>query len=194
MSSYCVYKHTSPSGKVYIGITGQSPERRWQNGYGYRLNEYFFRAILKYGWDNFQHEILLDGLSKEAACAAEVALIASHNSTDPSRGYNIAHGGEHSSPTEETRQKISIKNKGRKPYTYGKHLSPEHRRKISENYAGGPTPFAVVCVELDTTFPSIKEAARSLGIRDASNIYRCISGARATAAGYHWRRENLRNK
>lgn len=29
---YTVYKHTTPSGKVYIGITGQKPERRWQNG------------------------------------------------------------------------------------------------------------------------------------------------------------------
>ena len=29
---YCVYKHTSPSGKVYIGITRNDPIKRWQNG------------------------------------------------------------------------------------------------------------------------------------------------------------------
>ena len=187
-NNYCVYKHTSPSGKVYIGITCQNPLRRWQNGFGYRLNDYFFRAITKYGWDNFRHEIILTGLSKEEACAAEVALIASHNSTDPSCGYNISRGGEHSAPTEETRRKIGAKNKGRKPYTYGKHLSAEHRRKISENYAGGPTPCSIICVELDTTYPSIKVAAQTLGIRDTSSIYRCLSGTRETAAGYHWRR------
>ena len=26
MNNYCVYKHTSPSGKVYVGITKLKPE------------------------------------------------------------------------------------------------------------------------------------------------------------------------
>jgi predicted GIY-YIG superfamily endonuclease len=28
--NYIVYKHTTPSNKVYIGITGRTAERRWQ--------------------------------------------------------------------------------------------------------------------------------------------------------------------
>lgn len=28
---YCVYKHTSPNGKVYIGITKKKPNDRWEN-------------------------------------------------------------------------------------------------------------------------------------------------------------------
>lgn len=32
---WCVYIHTSPSGKKYIGITSQNPQKRWQNGKGY---------------------------------------------------------------------------------------------------------------------------------------------------------------
>lgn len=32
MGTYTVYKHTSPNGKVYIGITKLSVERRWQEG------------------------------------------------------------------------------------------------------------------------------------------------------------------
>ena len=63
----CVYKHTSPSGKVYIGITKQKPEKRWGNGKNYAQNEYFFAAILKYGWGNFTHEIIADGLTREEA-------------------------------------------------------------------------------------------------------------------------------
>lgn len=31
-NNYCVYKHISPSGKVYICITQQRPEDRWQGG------------------------------------------------------------------------------------------------------------------------------------------------------------------
>lgn len=30
---YSVYKHTFPNGKVYIGMTGQEPEKRWANGW-----------------------------------------------------------------------------------------------------------------------------------------------------------------
>ena len=29
---YCVYKHTSPSNKVYIGITSNNPLKRCANG------------------------------------------------------------------------------------------------------------------------------------------------------------------
>ena len=37
--TYCVYKHTSPSGKVYIGMTCKDPpEKRWSNGNGYKRN------------------------------------------------------------------------------------------------------------------------------------------------------------
>lgn len=32
MNNYCVYKHTSPSGKVYAGITKLKPKYRWNNG------------------------------------------------------------------------------------------------------------------------------------------------------------------
>ena len=57
---YVVYKHVSPSGKLYIGITSQKPELRWNYGRNYKENPYFYNAIQKYGWDSFQHEILYD--------------------------------------------------------------------------------------------------------------------------------------
>ena len=90
---YCVYKHTSPSGKAYIGITCRAPEERWHGGAGYCRNRYFYNAILKYGWVNFTHEILAENLTHDEACAAEIALIAAYDSTNPARGYNLAPGG-----------------------------------------------------------------------------------------------------
>ena len=90
---YCVYKHTSPSNKVYIGITCKSPTDRWASGFGYSHQTYFFRAIVKYGWINFKHEILFDGLTKEEAENKEVELIAHYKSTDLNFGYNIDLGG-----------------------------------------------------------------------------------------------------
>ena len=47
--NYTVYKHTSPSGKIYIGMTCQKPKDRWgKDGNGYK-GQPFYNAIQKYG-------------------------------------------------------------------------------------------------------------------------------------------------
>ena len=107
MKRYIVYKHTSPSGKSYIGITCQPPSERWRHGEGYADNPYFYEAIKKYGWDAFTHEILLDSLTQEAAEEAEIRLIREYRSAEREHGYNIAPGGSMTSPAAETRQKMS---------------------------------------------------------------------------------------
>lgn len=93
IDKYKVYKHTTPSNKVYIGITSQTISKRWQNGRGYITNEYFYRAIKKYGWENIKHEILFNNLDKDDACKKEIELIAKYNSTDYHYGYNCSTGG-----------------------------------------------------------------------------------------------------
>lgn len=35
MKRWILYRHTSPSGKVYIGITFKSVNKRWNGGRGY---------------------------------------------------------------------------------------------------------------------------------------------------------------
>ena len=122
---YCVYKHTSPSNKVYIGIT-YNPKRRWYDGNGYlhkrkdgKYNQPLFaRAILKYGWENFTHEILTDNLSKEQACELEKKYIKEYDSTNSQKGYNISFGGDvlmygktHSEETKRLIRKNGIKGK-----------------------------------------------------------------------------------
>lgn len=91
---YCVYRHTSPSGKVYIGITCRNPLYRWNGGKGYSENRIFFDAIIKYGWDNFKHEILYDSLTKEEAEKTEIELIEKHKSNQIEYGYNHSIGGD----------------------------------------------------------------------------------------------------
>lgn len=141
MNNYKVYKHTSPSGKVYIGITLQDPELRWQNGRGYKHNQYFYNAINKYGWDNFEHEILYEGLSQEEAENTEIKLIKEYNSTNREFGYNIRQGGEGGGNlSEETKQKLSECHKGKmtgedNPF-YGKKHSEESKKKMSESHKG----------------------------------------------------------
>ncbi len=124
MNDYTVYMHISPSGKRYIGITCQEPKRRWQNGRGYKRNKYFYRAIEKYGWDNFQHIIIAKGLSEDEAKWLEIELIRIWNSSNPNNGYNISLGGEGGSGvrhTEERKQEQSKKMKGKSNPMYGKN-------------------------------------------------------------------------
>lgn len=104
---YCVYKHTCPNGKVYIGITKQNPLERWRNGLGYRHNQHFFSAIAKYGWDNITHEILKTGLTADEAEAEEIAFIAQYRSAEREFGYNSTCGGFSTIPNRETREKLS---------------------------------------------------------------------------------------
>lgn len=141
---YVVYKHTTPSGKVYIGITKRKPEYRWNHGNGYKNNEHFYRAILKYGWDNIKHEIVENGLTKKQACDLEIKLIAKYDAANPRKGYNNSTGGEYSAvgvhPSAETRRKIGEANKGANNPWYGKHLSADMRLKIGESLKGANNP------------------------------------------------------
>ena len=114
--NFIVYKHTSPSGKVYIGITQQEPNKRWQNGNGYKNCKFFYRAIVKYGWDNFKHEILFTRLTEEEAKLMEQMYIALYDSNNPNNGYNRTLGGDGAKGvyfTEEVRKKMSISAKNR---------------------------------------------------------------------------------
>lgn len=93
--TYSVYRHISPIGKSYIGITKQNPERRFQVGKGYKTQKAFYRAIQKYGWESFKHEILETGLTEKEAYEKEAYYISEvYNSFAPN-GYNIREGGIH---------------------------------------------------------------------------------------------------
>lgn len=126
--------HTNKiNGKKYIGITSQKPSRRWRNGNGYANNEHFYRSIQKYGWHNFAHEILYEGLTKEVAEALEMEIIGEYDATDPAYGYNIESGGNSTEKfTDGIRKKISAS-------LMGHECSEEIRKKISESLKGKPS-------------------------------------------------------
>lgn len=89
--SFCVYEHVFPNGKRYIGISCNA-EKRWRNGKGYETQPKVARAIKKYGWDNIEHNIIVDNVTKGQAEALERYLIAELHTID--NGYNVAIGGE----------------------------------------------------------------------------------------------------
>ena len=95
MEQYTVYMHTCPNNKRYVGVTRRKPRRRWgSSGQRYKEhNKHFYSAIQKYGWDNIQHEILAEGITKKAAEWLEKYYIALYQTTDRRYGYNHAQGG-----------------------------------------------------------------------------------------------------
>lgn len=112
------------NGKKYVGITKQTPNERWRNGSGYK-GMVFYKAISKYGWDGFSHEIIDSGLTHKEACDLERKLIAQYNTTSKDYGYNCESGGTSGyEVSEETRKKIGS-------YQKGKTLSLEHRQTLS---------------------------------------------------------------
>lgn len=85
-----VYIHTSPAGKVYIGIA-ENPLQRWANGCGYKDNALFSADIQLYGWDSFKHEIIAECQSREEAERLERDFILLLDSENPEKGYNQTH-------------------------------------------------------------------------------------------------------
>lgn len=175
--SYTVYKHTTPSNKVYIGITGQNPVKRWGGqGQGY-YNQVFYSAIDKYGWNNIKHEILFSGLTKKEAEQKEMELVSKYKSTNPRYGYNISVGGYATRLGREvsmiTRQKISLANKGKKSWNDGKHLTQETREKIRAK-AMGRTPWNKGVSRTDEDKKKI-----GLGRKGIANHYKGVPRAAA---------------
>lgn len=217
MGRYTVYKHTAPNGKVYIGITQQTVEKRWKaNGLGYQTQTYFYKAIQKYGWDKIDHSIIAYGLTKSEAEQMEIELIASCKANNPKYGYNIRNGGSLSTWNESSKEKLRQANLGKhiseetkeklKKYNVGKKLSEEtkqkisqstkgkpktkeHSRHISEGKKGKPSKLGkpVIRIEDGKIFPSASEANRVIGLKSNSGVSHCCQGITKTAGGYHWR-------
>lgn len=185
---FCVYKHTSPSGKCYIGITCQNPIKRWgTNGCGYfgktkesgKFNHpYFVHAILKYGWDNFTHEILFSELNESKAKSKEIELIRYYK--DKNLSYNVTDGGDgvlgvHHKPWNKGIP--TPEDKKRK----GFHLTDEHKQKLSIKHKGiavWPPARAVNLYTADgqylDTFERASDLARYLNVTPGNVNQVCL--------------------
>ena len=100
--------------KIYIGQTCQKPQYRWNHGNGYKECSYFYAAIQKYGWNNFEHIILIDNLTAQQANQKEEQYIKYYNSNNSQFGYNLTAGGNnHKIISETTQRKLSVSTKQR---------------------------------------------------------------------------------
>lgn len=84
-NNYVVYKHITPDGMVYVGMTNDITRRWYETQYHHKP---FVDWINQYGWDNIIHEVVYDGLYKEEAALIEDNLIEIHTSLGNSLNSN----------------------------------------------------------------------------------------------------------
>lgn len=209
MKAYVVYKHTDPDGLVYIGITKKLPRKRFDYGRGYKHNRRFNEAIKRIGWDNFKHEILAEGLTKEEAETLEAQYIAKYRSTDPAFGYNVKEGGTYGKGmTAEARQRLSESMRGDNNPSRrfgspmaGKRHTEETRRKMSAKASARVGRIvtaetraklrqvqpkrAVICLDTGIVYEGIHEAAEANGLT-ATKICAVCKGKRRSTGGKRW--------
>lgn len=134
---YKIYVHINKiNRKIYIGQTKQTLEQRYNHGNGYNNSRHFNNAIKKYGWENFEHIILVDNVSLKMANIIEEELIKKFKSTNQNYGYNLKSGGLNHILSDESRKMISENTKGTKHWNYGKHRSEQTKEKISKANKG----------------------------------------------------------
>lgn len=204
MNSWTVYKHITPNGKVYIGVTSKDVETRWKNGNGYK-GFYFEKAIKEFGWNNIKHEVICSGLSEVEAWKEEQRQIILHKSNQSEFGYNKSIGGVYPAKgtkhTDEWKQMMSQKRKG-------SYLSEQTKEKISKTKKGCSNGLigrlgkecakAGRYYQIDKTtrqilniYYGIEEVYRKTGF-SKTPIREAAIGIRKSAYGYFWLYEKKR--
>ena len=215
MASYSLYIHTNKiSNKKYIGITNQIPaSKRWKNGFGYKKSPRFFNAIVKYGWNNFYHQIIYENLTKEEAETLEKEYIKKYDTTNEQYGYNMQKGGGITNLSELTKYKIKVANTGKKhSLQTRKKMSLSHigkqkclgykhnettRQKHRNLFLGKRNirAKAVNQYDLDGNFirhyDYMEQIKEYININSTSHISQCCNGKRNKCHGYIWKYSDM---
>lgn len=134
-----IYCYTNlENNKKYIGQT-INPQQRYRqhksSAYNEKNEEYnspFHRAIRKYGFENFNYEVLAESEDIEILNQMEILLIQKYKTKVPN-GYNIEDGGKNSSKPKSKEQKIKL--------TWGQaELSEEEIIELRKAYSRKESP------------------------------------------------------
>lgn len=216
-----IYKYTAPNGKNYIGQTINSLKNRAKNiisGTGYKKCTLFWKAIQKYGWNNFQVEIL-EEICIEELNDREIYYINFFNSIAPN-GYNQTFGGDggktkdvyvYSAQNGQFIEHYSSLSKaeietGVPIETISSILSEKTTRKQAHNLVFLSSYIPIFDISklarnnyhyvyvydkegnYLNEFSTIREAAKQLGIGESS-IRKCFNGLSAHASYYQFKNE-----
>lgn len=142
--NYYIYKIINKvNGKIYVGQTTETIERRFKRHMGYQKDKHdtkFYRAVRKYGVENFYIELIEEVNSKEELDIREEFWIKELNSIDD--GYNTALGKIGGDTLSKNPNLESIK------------------KKISNGKKGGKNPqsTAINCIDIETNEKTFYES------------------------------------
>lgn len=163
------------NGKLYVGQTQNFYQRAKQYQRGREKNRIIGKAINKYGFDNFDISILEKDIPLDKLDEREQYWMDYYQSYDLNIGYNICseagttRGFKHS---EETKRAISQYLKqfyidhpekiryGKDNPVYGKHITPENSKKMSERLIGNQYAKGSHWVMSDETKGKISKALK----------------------------------
>lgn len=195
-----IYKITNKiNGKVYIGQTIRSLEKRWECHQHQDNCTHIHRAIKKYGPENFTIEQIDVACTRDELDRKEQFWIEHYNSMMPN-GYNLQTGGRHCEFSDETKRKISLRLTGikrseetkkkigaasrmRSPGKLGKQASEDQKIKCR---LSNPNRKPVMCIETGVVYLSITQAANVNGVH-RQHIQEVLRGKRNSAGGYTWK-------
>jgi group I intron endonuclease len=121
--------------KLYIGQTIRNDLNcRWREHKLCKKNSIgncLYNAYNKYGIDNFEYKLICVCFNEDCN-KFEEEYIKKYNTIYPN-GYNLQPGGGNHSLSEEVKQIISEKTKGKVSWNKGKKTSDEQKTKLSES-------------------------------------------------------------
>jgi group I intron endonuclease len=115
------------NGKIYIGQAADVSKRWHDHRRAFKLNkptQVIHYALIKYGLDNFDFEVIASCKTQDDANWAETELVKQYDSFIANgKGYNVTLGGMNSPKSEEFKQMMR---------DWHASLSPEERAEISK--------------------------------------------------------------
>lgn len=209
-----IYKITNKvNSKVYIGQTSRSIEIRWQehlrhafepNISGY--NNHFYKAVRKYGADNFIIE-LVEQCDNDIMSEREIFWIDFYNSYNSEYGYNLTRGGEGtrsinyeevysrydsgeslaeiSKNMDISRSNLTQILKGYKRYNVDMNIMRGYQ--YMSKTKGTPVCQYDLFGNLIDIFPSSKAAARAVPKTTHANISKVCKTKNGLSGGFQWR-------
>lgn len=134
MLVYCCLN--GATGKVYVGKTAGSVERRWAKHLSSARNGspiLFHRAIRKYGPELFRVWVVDTARTEEELNRLEIQTIADMGALAPG-GYNLRPGGEGGPHTQATREVL-------RALAIGRRHTEAHKAWLRKIFKGSGNPF-----------------------------------------------------
>ena len=187
-----IYQTTNKiNGMKYIGKCIYGRINNWQTYLGSGV--YLKRAIVKYGKENFQKEILADAFSDEELNLMEETFIKEMNAVEDDSFYNLKYtsmGGDvftNNPRKEEIRKMRRDQMTGEGNHQFGKQKTKKMIDSVKKANSRE--------IEIDgISYKSSTEASKALGLPNSTICYRLNEDGFPTYKRFHEKREKNTNK